>query len=81
MSCHAEDMSPFPFGRCQIYDGVTIIEANGQRRPDCPHPPIARITHHHGGTTMLCQEDLHSWLDNADADPGMEPAQIHLLSS
>lgn len=29
---------------------------------------------------MLCQKDLNSWLDNADDDPGMEPAKLHLLS-
>ncbi|MFF2731756.1 hypothetical protein ACFVS9_28095 [Streptomyces sp. NPDC058008] len=72
-------MSALPLGWCQIYDGITIYDANGQRQPDCPNAPAARITHHHGGTTMLCQQDLDSWLDNADEDPGMEPAELKLL--
>ncbi|MEU8740586.1 hypothetical protein [Streptomyces halstedii] len=71
--------SPF-LGWCQIWDGITIIDANGNRQPDCPNPPYARITHHHRGTTTLCQEDLDSWLDNADGDEGMEPAAICFLS-
>jgi hypothetical protein len=54
--------SPEPvfFGWCQIGDGITY---NGQRQ-DCPNPPVARITHHHGGTTTLCQQHLDGWLDN-----------------
>lgn len=69
--------TPDAFGWCQIFDGITIDgQPNG-----CPNPPVARITHHHGGTTMLCQEDLDSWLDNADNDPGMEPAGLRLVHS
>ncbi|MFJ1827374.1 hypothetical protein [Streptomyces sp. NPDC088178] len=69
-----------PFGWCQIFDGITIFDINGQRQQDCPNAPVARLTHHHGGTTTLCQKDLDSWLDNADDDPSMEPARLHLLS-
>jgi hypothetical protein len=72
---------PATFGWCQLFDGITILDDSGQAQPDCPNAPVARITHHHGGTTMLCQEDLNSWLDNAGGDPGMEPAKLHLLSS
>lgn len=72
-------MSPIPFGWCQIYDGITIFDANGQRRPDCQNAPVARITSPRRGTTMLCREDLDSWLDNADDDSGMEFAGLELL--
>lgn len=78
--CHAGSMSSLPFGWCQILDGITLLDINGHRRPDCPNAPFARITHHHGGTTTLCQEDLDSWLDNADDDCGMEPAGLHLFA-
>ncbi|MFD4595692.1 hypothetical protein [Streptomyces rubiginosohelvolus] len=70
---------PSSSGWCQLLDGITIFDSNGQRQPDCPNPPVARIAHHHGGTTMLCREDLDRWLDNADDDAGMEPAGLHLL--
>lgn len=71
---------PASLGWCQIWDGITILDSEGRRQPDCPNAPVAQLTHHHGGTTMLCQEDLDSWLDNADGDEGMEPAGIRLLS-
>jgi hypothetical protein len=64
-------------GWCQIGDGIIF---NGQRQ-DCPAPPVARITHHHGGTTTLCQQHLDGWLDNADGDPSIEPAGLHLLTT
>jgi hypothetical protein len=54
---------------CQLYDGITV---NGFR-PDCRGPAIARITHHHGETTRLCQEHLDAWFDNADEDESLEP--------
>lgn len=68
---------PLFLGRCQIGDGITY---NGQRQ-DCPSVPVARITHHHGGTTTLCQRHLDGWLNNADVDPSIEPAGLCLLTT
>ncbi|WP_432185401.1 hypothetical protein [Streptomyces tendae] len=68
---------PLFFGWCQIGDGIIY---NGQRQ-DCPSPPVARITHPHGGTTTLCQVHLDGWLDNADDDPSIEPVRLHLLTA
>jgi hypothetical protein len=68
---------PEVFGWCQIGDGITY---NGQRQ-DCPSRPVARITHHHGGTTTLCQGHLDGWLDSADEDPSIEPAGLFLLEA
>lgn len=56
-------------GRCQALEGITI----DGRRPQC-EPPLALMTHHHQGTTRLCQQHLDMWLDNADSDTGLEPA-------
>ncbi|MEU6552074.1 hypothetical protein ABZ915_17585 [Streptomyces sp. NPDC046915] len=53
---------------CQLYDGISI---NGTR-PECP-PAVARLTHHHGGTTALCQHHFDDWLDTADNDESIEP--------
>jgi hypothetical protein len=46
-----------------------IIE-NGVRRT---RPAVARWTHWHGYTTLLCQGCLDAWLDNADDDETLEP--------
>lgn len=54
--------------RCQAWDGVTV---NGTR-PTCG-PAVARVTHHHRGTTQLCQPCLDSWFDTADEDESLEP--------
>lgn len=54
--------------RCQLYDGITV---NGSR-PQCA-PAVARLTHHHGGTTALCRHHFDDWLDTADDDESIEP--------
>jgi hypothetical protein len=46
-----------------------VIE-NGVRRT---RPAVARWTHWHGYTTLLCQDCLDAWLDNADDDETLEP--------
>ena len=55
--------------RCQAWDGFTV---NGTR-PVCG-PAVAQITHHHRGTTRLCEPCLESWFDTADEDETLEPA-------
>lgn len=62
-------------GWCQALDGITF---DGIRQ-DCHGDPVARQTHHHGGTTTLCQQHLDTWLDNADNDPSLEPAALTWL--
>ena len=62
--------------RCQLYDGITI---NGSR-PDC-EPAVARIVHHHGGTTALCQQHLDGWFDTADNDESIEPKQWEWITA
>lgn len=46
---------------------------NGRREPD-RHPAVARWNHRGGNTSLLCQNCLDGWLDNADDDPDLEPA-------
>jgi hypothetical protein len=53
---------------CQAWDGFTI---NGKR--PVHGPAVARITHHHGGTTGLCQPCLDDWFDSADENEDLEP--------
>lgn len=54
---------------CQLSDSHTV---NGVR-PVCA-PAVARLTHHHGGTTALCQHHLNFWFDDADDNEASEPA-------
>jgi hypothetical protein len=42
---------------------------------DCG-PVVARLGLYHGHSVFLCQPHLDFWLDEADADPMMEPAEL-----
>ncbi|MER5461638.1 hypothetical protein ABT010_13310 [Streptomyces sp. NPDC002668] len=49
-------------------------------RPACG-PAVARITHHHRGTTQLCQPCLDSWFNSADGDESLEPLAFEPLTA
>lgn len=44
---------------------------------DCTDAPFARyVCSPSGHSVLLCQRHLDMWLDNADDDPYMEPAEL-----
>jgi len=53
---------------CQLFEGISVDGA----RPECSQA-VARLVHHHGGTTALCQLHFDDWLDTADDDESIEP--------
>jgi hypothetical protein len=57
--------------RCQLKTGP--VQLNGEHR----ELAIAKITSkHNGDATDLCKYHLDYWLDNADDDDDLEPAEL-----
>jgi hypothetical protein len=64
-----------------VHTPVPRCGTHARRVPPQHHPAVA-LVYSHGGrySHPLCESTLNHWLDNADDDPDLEPADIVWLN-